>query len=66
MERSHGRDIMKDSTTFGISSFILIAMAILFVWDSSIWAWFAVIVALYSGACYGWHREALKEEKEKT
>ncbi len=55
---------MKNSTVYAFSCFLLIAMAMLMVWDLGLWAWGGMFTALYSGACYGWHREELRKEKE--
>ncbi len=57
---------MRNSELYAIGSFIMIAFAMLLIWDLGIWAWIGIFFALYSGACYGWHREALKKEKGTT
>lgn len=53
---------MEKSNFYSISSLSFILLAVVFVWDSGLMAWLGAFAALYSGACYGWHREALKEE----
>lgn len=55
---------MEHSTMYAVSCFLLIAMSMLMVWDLGLWAWFGIFAALYSGVCFGWHREALQREKE--
>lgn len=56
---------MRNSEMYAIDSFLMIAFAMLLIWDLGILAWIGIFFALYSGVCFGWHREALKEEKEE-